>query len=223
MTPSPHSAAGSGSLSFAADRGAGTLVNTAAGPAPSRKPPMIGETGKLRVADDAYMTPEWVWQVLADHVPLRNQIWEPACGTGNGVRVLRAAGFSVRGTDINNYLCHMHGVGDFLDQKPEMAARYHRTIATNPPYSLQDQFIAHALELMRPVAGMVCMLLNHQADTAACRNQFFRDCPAFAGKLTLTKRIAWFGGSGARKNHAWYVWDFAYETRLSNASMGFAP
>ena len=197
--------------------------------APGRKVRVIGETGKPRLYADAYMTPEWVWYALLANVKLRSDVWEPACGTGNGVGVLQRAGLLVFATDIQDYRRNgslgacggcADGVGDFLrwDSLPGRL----RTIATNPPYSLQDQFIEKALDLMRPVGGMVCLLLNNNTDTAKGRRKLFGDCPAFAGKLVLTKRIAWFGGPGARQNHAWYIWDFAHQTRLSGATLGYA-
>jgi hypothetical protein len=51
------------------------------------------ETGYARVEPDLYPTPPWVVAALAEHVDLRGlTVWEPACGDGRMVEVLRQQG-----------------------------------------------------------------------------------------------------------------------------------
>jgi hypothetical protein len=82
-------------------------------------------------------------------------------------------------------------------------------IATNPPYSRAREFIEHAIEVMQPSMGKVAMLLRTDYAHAQGRRHLFGQCPIFAKKLVLTRRIVWFEAPKAAPsfNHAWYVWD----------------
>jgi hypothetical protein len=104
------------------------------------------DSGFARVALDAYATPPWVTEYLLPHIPDRiTSVWEPAAGTGQMVGVL-ASRFTVEATDID---CGR----DFLaESKSDCAA-----IITNPPYTLAQEFIEHALDLTRPHDGFVAM------------------------------------------------------------------
>jgi hypothetical protein len=169
------------------------------------------KSGFERKERDLYETPEWVTHALRRHLPrVPAAIWEPACASGQMVRALEAGGAHVLGTDIEP------GRLDFLraslpDGKPLGA------IITNPPYELARQFCEHALRLMEPVGSMVAMLLRTDFDHANSRSHLFRDCPAFAKKLVLMKRIVWFVEANGKPkaapsfNHAWYIWDWRHE------------
>ena len=79
---------------------------------------------------------------------------------------------------------------------------------------LATEFCEHALRLMEPVQGLVAMLLRTDFDHAKSRSHLFRDCPAFAQKLVLTKRIVWFADDNGKPkgspsfNHCWMIWDW---------------
>ena len=147
-------------------------------------------------ADD-YATPGWVTRALLAAYPFPRTIWEPAPGRGDMVQTLVAFGHNV-----------IAGDGDFLKSQTTTA----RAIITNPPYNLADQFVRHAIELMRPVNGSVAMLLPLAWSTAKSRRDIFADSPIFRQKLELTRRIRWANleqkASGPSQNHAWYVWDW---------------
>ena len=104
---------------------------------------------------DLYETPApATWALLAAE-KLSGMIWEPACGPGAIVRVLRAAGHRVVATDIQDYGCDdsVGGV-DFLAQT--YAPENVEIIVTNPPFRWADEFVRHALAL----APRVVMLLR---------------------------------------------------------------
>jgi hypothetical protein len=90
-------------------------------------------------------------------------------------------------------------------------------IVTNPPYEAGAEFIERSLRLMEPVGGVVAMLMRTDFDHAKSRTNLFRDCPAFAKKVVLMKRIAWFVEANGKPkaspsfNHAWYIWDWKHE------------
>lgn len=178
------------------------------------------ESGYERKERDLYETPEWVTHALIPHLPpVKLRIWEPACGSGQMVRALSGwAEVSVaKFTDISTG-------ADFLAW--DRAAVEVNAIVTNPPYELAAEFCEHALRLMEPVQGVVAMLLRTDFDHAKSRTHLFRDCPAFAKKVVLMKRICWFVEADGKPkaspsfNHAWYIWDWKHE---GPPTIGYGP
>jgi hypothetical protein len=86
-------------------------------------------------------------------------------------------------------------------------------IVTNPPYVLAKEFCGHAIALMEPVRGFVAMLLRTDFDHAKTRSYLFANCPPFAKKLVLTRRIQWFEDSKGSPsfNHAWFIWNWRHK------------
>src|SRR5258705_7904102 len=92
--------------------------------------------------NDLYETPEVATLALLRAEPLPRTIWEPACGPGAIVRVLRDAGHRVidyRSPDQD------HAGRDFLLER--RTPNGVEMIVTNPPGKLASQFAAHALSL----------------------------------------------------------------------------
>jgi len=177
------------------------------------------ESGYARIERDNYETPGWVTRALMPHMSKYSaRIWEPACGSGKMVRAFKTKGYIVvKYTDIDT-------ASNFLlwDEAPEFS----NVIVTNPPYKLAQKFIEHALRLMEPCQGSVGMLLRADYDHAKCRHHLFRDCPAFAKKLVLTKRIAWFVEADGKPkaspsfNHSWFLWSWKHE---GPATIAYGP
>lgn len=175
-------------------------------------------SGYSRVTLDEYSTPAWCVEALLGFIHTRlGALWEPACGTGQMVRVLRNQ-FLVLATDVQ-------GGTDFLkvEALPNPGIR---GIVTNPPYDLAEEFCAHALKLTAPVKGFVAMLLRVDFDSAKTRAHLFRDCPAFAKKIVLTKRIAWFVEADGKPkaspsyNHCWMLWNHDH---VGPPTIAYAP
>jgi hypothetical protein len=174
------------------------------------------DSGYERKERGLYETPGWVTEALLPHLPLLDQILEPACGSGQMARVLSRVGMVIMG-DIEP-LCEPACRQDFLSLMPgsRVDGGCRIGIVTNPPYDLATEFCEHALRLMEPVNGMVAMLLRTDFYHAKSRSHLFRDCPAFAKKLVLMKRIAWFVEDDGKPkaspsfNHAWYIWDWKH-------------
>jgi hypothetical protein len=168
------------------------------------------DSGYARKGRDFYRTPEWVTLALLPHLPRKPAIvWECASGDGAMLEPLRTGGAHVTATDIT-------GGCDFLATDRPIESRCD-AIITNPPYEQATAFCEHALALMERPAGLVAMLLRTDFDHAKSRAHLFRDCPAFAKKLVLTKRIVWFAEDNGKPkaapsfNHAWYIWDWRHE------------
>ena len=188
------------------------------------------ESGYARKERDLYETPEWVTEALLPHLPSMDWIWEPACGSGKMARVLRRHCY-VDMSDIDPLTPlgePTAGRYDFLSRiRGSWVPTETRVgIVTNPPYDLATEFCEHALRLMEPVQGLVAMLLRTDFDHAKSRTHLFRDCPAFAKKVVLMKRICWFVEANGKPkaspsfNHAWYIWDWKHE---GPPTIGYGP
>jgi hypothetical protein len=161
------------------------------------------DSGYARIERDNYETPHWVTHALMLHIPVRvKTIWEPAAGRGQMVAALESK-FYVEASDITTGC-------DFLSGEHKSMASLD-AIITNPPYTLAERFIEHALLYMAPV-GFVAMLLRTDYDHARSRIGLFKHS-AFAKKLILTERIRWFEGSSGSPsfNHAWFIWDWQHK------------
>jgi hypothetical protein len=165
--------------------------------------------------DDFYATPpEAVTALLAVErkwLPA-GAIWEPACGDGAIVNVLRAAGRSVFATDIVDRGCPDSHVCDFLgDDLPFI----NDPIITNPPFKLARQFVDVALEH----APYVAMLLRLAFLEGGARKPWFVSTPlarvhVASRRLPMMHRDGWTGPkAGSAVCHAWFVWDVRHEGR----------
>jgi hypothetical protein len=114
------------------------------------------------------------------------------------IRALEAGGVAVVRGDQDFFAC---------DPLPGFA----HNIVTNPPFVLSDAFARRALDLTRPYAGKVALLLPVTWDTARRRLDLFLN-HYFKSKHILTRRIRWENieqkKNGPSTNHAWYVWDW---------------
>ena len=78
--------------------------------------------------DDLYETPPVAVAALLRHERLPHRLWEPACGHGNIVKVLRAAGHEVIGSDLVDYgdPTHFYRRDFLLERKvPDGCAVHH--------------------------------------------------------------------------------------------------
>lgn len=185
--------------------------------------PLIGETGYMRVADDAYDTPEWVTLALLQHwTPPLGWIWEPAAGKGNIIdvldRELSPNAYVTFGSDVAPRRADIER-HDFLTCQWFSGGPL--SIITNPPFEDSDDFVARALHWLDRMQeanekASVALLLPTEWDHApdgdrrgSGRRSAFLAHPAYAMQIKLQRRIRWIEGSTTqpRKNHTWFVWD----------------
>jgi hypothetical protein len=159
--------------------------------------------------DDLYETPPEAVQALLKVEGLPESIWEPACGPGSIVGILRAAGHQVRATDLNDYGCPDSESGvDFLMER----APWDGAIVTNSPYKLAGQFVAHALTL----CPRVIMLLRLAFLESERRSPILENCGltrvhVFRKRLPMMHRHGWQGPRASSSiAFAWFVWDRAH-------------
>src|SRR4051812_15446492 len=104
---------------------------------------------------DLFATPSWVTDALLKVEQFDGPVWEPACGDDHMVDALRAGGLTVQGTDIASGVNFLR-TNDFPC----------KNIITNPPFSLAEPFVRHALKLAEANQGKVAMLLPTYFDNA---------------------------------------------------------
>jgi hypothetical protein len=183
--------------------------------AATKDPAMSGQLDYERIDGDFYPTPPENVDCLAHFIDLKDTVvWEPACGEGHISQRLARYSAGVFSTDLFD-----RGYGkaplDFLAQTKLPGNEKHQATAiiTNPPFGdLAEQFIRTALELTKPVDGMVAMFLRNEYDMASGRDDLFEGHPAFMLKICVTKRPRWIEGSkgSPRHSYAWFVWDWNY-------------
>lgn len=161
-----------------------------------------------RAAGDYYTTdPEAVEKLLKKvGIFALYRIWEPACGCGNISKVLEAHGCEVVSTDLYDRGYGTPGI-DFLQSKsvPDGVTM----IITNPPYSLSDEFIKHAMDIL-PEGGLYIALLNisylagkKRYSDIYSRNYLDR-VYIFSGRINCYKNNEQTGHSSP-VNYGWFV------------------
>lgn len=180
-------------------------------------------SGRARVPADLYQTPAWVLDALGQYINLDGlSVWEPACGEGQLARAMEAAGAHVTATDLHSY--GFSGQADECDftVAPFTAWFHFNSIITNPPYGPQGRtavaFIDAGLRTIQP-GDMLALLLPVDFDSAKGRARLFGNCPDFAAKIVLRRRIMWFEPEPGSKtsspsaNHAWFIWERSHVRR----------
>jgi hypothetical protein len=168
-------------------------------------------TGRHPLADrgeDSYQTPPQATRALMRAELLPKNIWEPACGQGAIVNVLREAGYTVLTSDIVRYdEFNPDFVQDFLTIKQTSPGV--TMIVTNPPFKIAQEFIEHALTLV-PHVAMFLRLLYLESETRA---PFFnkgqlKRVHVFADRVPQMHRTDWAGPKANQaKAFAWFIFD----------------
>lgn len=162
--------------------------------------------------NDLYQSPPEAVRALlkAENVPHR--VWEPACGPGSIVRVLRDSGRDVLATDLVDYGTpeqNASGV-DFLI--PGIAEAHNdggRAIVTNPPFKNAHEFIERALHLSPYVAMLLRLgFLESEKRRILIDEGRLSRVHVFRNRLPMMHRNGWDGPkSGSAIAYAWFIWD----------------
>ena len=176
--------------------------------------------------DDLYETPPCAVHALlaVEEIP-SGAIWEPACGPGAIVRVLRAVGHEVWATDLVDYASPDQDQAriDFLMEYGS-APYYIGSIITNPPFKLAAQFVRHAL-LLCPRVYMLLRLafLESECRSTILESGWLKRVYVFRERLPMMHRAGWDGPrASSQMAFAWFVWDRQHRgpTELHRISRG---
>ncbi len=163
---------------------------------------------------DCYQTPPEATRALLALEELPLCIWEPACGPGAIVQILRTAGHSVYASDVEDYGWPHHVRVDFLmehrvpRQFTDIGPQSIDTIITNPPFKLATKFIRHSIEL----CPNVIMLMRVAAIAGQQRHALINDHLArvhvFSRRLPMMHREGWQGKKAtSAMDYAWFIFE----------------
>lgn len=157
---------------------------------------------------DVYETPACAVEALLRVESIPRRVWEPACGPGSIVKVLRAGGHKVVASDIVNYGCEGQILLDFLELENGDCGS--ECIMTNPPYQLAEKFVRQALTFS-PLVIMLLRLafLESMRRTDILEKSGLARIHVFRNRLPFMHRRGWTGPkSSSAMPFAWFVWDW---------------
>lgn len=166
--------------------------------------------------NDLYQSPPEAVRALlkAENVPQR--VWEPACGPGSIVRVLRESGRDVLATDLVDYATpeqDAFGV-DFLI--PGIAETHNdggRGIVTNPPFKNAHEFVERSLQFAPYVAMLLRLaFLESEKRRSILDNGRLSRVHVFRNRLPMMHREGWTGPTASSATpFAWFIWDRSHK------------
>jgi hypothetical protein len=153
--------------------------------------------------DDCYETcSEAVHALLkAEHVP--DVVWEPCCGSGKIVQVLRATGRTVIATDLIDYGCpDSQARIDFLMEW--RAPPGVECVLTNPPNKLATEFVERGL-LLCPRVLVLQPITFLGAEKRDCIIDQLARVHVFKRRLPMMHRRGWSGPKNTSQvTYAWF-------------------
>ena len=157
--------------------------------------------------NDLYETPACATLALLRTEPPK-RIWEPACGPGAILSVLRAHGHDVLASDLVNYgdpTCFYQR--DFLLE--HKLPKGCECILTNPPFSLAEEFVEHALELCPRVIMLLRLaFLESERRSRILDTGALARVHVFRKRLPMMHRHGWEGRrASSAMAFAWFCWD----------------
>ncbi len=161
--------------------------------------------------NDLYETPECATLALLCAESLPHRIWEPACGRGAIVNILRAAGHEVVASDLVDYgvpvTCPGYRNVDFLTE--HRAPEGTEAIVTNPPFKLANEFVEHALDLCPRVIMLLRLaFLESERRTRILESGTLARVHIFRRRLPMMHRDGWTGPCASSGiPFAWFCWN----------------
>jgi hypothetical protein len=160
-------------------------------------------------ANDCYETPNVALHALMGREELPDVIWEPACGPGAIVRLLRASGRMVYATDLVDYesVDQDQAGWDFLMETQLPLGT--KMILSNPPFKNSSEFVEKALDLCPRVVMLLRLaFLESQKRCLILDSGWLAKVYVFRNRLPQMHRRGWTGKhSNSGMAFAWFVWD----------------
>lgn len=159
-----------------------------------------------RPDDDHYPTPREAVYPLVRHLVFPKRIAEVACGEGHISKVLAEYGYQVESSNLVDRGYGKTGV-DFLKMKKRPAP----ALITNPPFSLDEEFVMHALSLRFEICAFL-LRLKWLCGAARYRRILGPTPPVMV--LPFIERITFYAGDTptedqpgwSNEDFAWFIW-----------------
>lgn len=160
---------------------------------------------------DFYATDPKAIDALLEVEDFSKLILEPACWMGHLSQRLVEKWHAVLSSDIVDRWYGL--IADFFSRD-----EWEWDIITNPPYSLAQEFVEHALKITKPWAK-VAMFLKIQFLEGKKRKKFFKKNPpkvvyVFSERIMCAKNwdFEWLKRSGGSAvAYAWYIWENGWQ------------
>jgi hypothetical protein len=162
--------------------------------------------------NELYQSPPEAVRALLKAEKVPHHVWEPACGPGSIVRVLRAAGHNVLATDLVDYQSpdqDASGIDFLIPGIAESVIFDRAAIVTNPPFKNAHEFVTRALELVPYVAMLLRLaFLESEKRRAIIDDSCLARVHVFRNRLPMMHREGWTGPKASSATaFAWFVWD----------------
>lgn len=195
---------------------------------------MVKRTDTKGEEKDYYPTPPWITRAAIEFLHQRGiglgQVWEPACGQGDMVKVLQEYGYTVLQSDLfaQDYGLGPEYVIDFAHPVQRPAEDSVDTVFTNPPFGYQtydvpgakegktkkkryyrpDQFMLNGLHAARAVVAIL-VRTNMVGGVDRVRDIYGPYPPTFF--VQFPQRLNFHKGSMQKKksgmvDFAWMIW-----------------
>ena len=157
-----------------------------------------------------YETPPEAVLALMAAEPLPEMLYEPACGAGNIVKILRDQRRHVLASDIEDRGCSDSFVADFM-QLDKLMGRAD-AIVTNPPFNLLSKgWIERCLELCDDVYLLArIQLLEGVSRTEVIEKRGLRRVYVFRERLPMMHKAGFLEAGGKASTStmafAWFCW-----------------
>lgn len=183
-------------------------------------------TDKERETNDYYATHPKAVEMLLELETFNKNILEPCCGEGHISNILKKNGYNVTSYDLIDRKYGITGV-DFL----EYNEKFNGDIITNPPYSMAQEFIEHALEIVEN-GNKVAMFLKLTFLEGKNRKKLFEKHPPKKVYVSSSRIPCGKNGKFYERNeddtiklnkdgnpkevasavcYAWFVWERGYK------------
>lgn len=173
--------------------------------------------------NDLYETPACAVEALLRIESIPHHVWEPACGPGAIVKVLRGYGHTVIASDIVDYDCEDQILLDFLKIPVDDVGI--EVIVTNPPYQHAEAFVRQALNFS-PLVIMLLRLafLESVRRTNVLENSGLARIHVFRNRLPMMHRRDWIGPkASSAMPFAWFVWERGYKGPITIDRISWEP
>lgn len=162
--------------------------------------------------NDLYESPPEAVSALLGVERIPHRVWEPACGPGVIVSMLRSRGHDVLATDLVDYGSphqDKSGIDFLIPGIAESINTERRAIVTNPPFKNAREFVIRALQMTDYVAMLLRLaFLESEGRRDIIDNSCLARVHVFRKRLPTMHRAGFEGNrTGSAMAFAWFVWD----------------